>query len=262
MRKYLKITWLTFINGFQYRSEILISLIVGLVIFAGQAIFWHAAFVGRDEVNGFSFAGIIFYFLVSRIVSDVTYSDLARKTSDFIISGRISNLVIKPLSLRVWLFFEEFGSVILRVIAKMIVFTVIYVAIFGGIETTILSFISFLVALALSFTLSFCIYFIIGSLGFWIENTRSLSWSIRRIVYFLAGGILPLSFFPEPFQKVVNVLPFKYIFDFPVKNLAVGLEMKELVVGVLIQLGWIAVLWILASFVLRKAIKSNESVGI
>jgi ABC-2 type transport system permease protein len=84
------------------------------------------------------------------------------------------------------------------------------------------------------------------------------------VIFFFAGGLIPLAFFPESFLRVLKFLPFKYIFDLPVSIFLHFNQLSplDLAKGLLIQLFWIVVIWKIGDFVFDRSVKHNQSVGI
>jgi len=56
MKKYLELIKITFINCLDYRKEIVTELIVGILVFAGQYVFWGMVFSDNETVKLIHFA--------------------------------------------------------------------------------------------------------------------------------------------------------------------------------------------------------------
>jgi ABC-2 type transport system permease protein len=262
MNKYVQNTKLNLLKSINYRHEIGLSVLASLLIFAGKVIFWKAVFHTQETVNGFNMEEMILYFLIGQIVTDITFTSFGTKISRLVIDGTISNLLLKPLRLRLWFLTEEIGNIIFRMSTKLVVYIPIYLIMFGNIDIKLRNIPLFIVALVLSFLLTYSIYFIVGLLAFWFEDIGAINVALRRGVYFLAGAVIPLSFLPKGAQEIIDFLPFKYIFDFPVSNLTTGFQPSYFIKSMLIQIIWILVFTMMSTFILKQAIKTNESVGI
>jgi ABC-2 type transport system permease protein len=262
VNKYLQNTKLNFLKSLNYRREIGLALLASLLVFAGKTIFWKAVFYSQETVNGFNMEEMILYFMIGQIVTDITFTSFGTKISKLIIDGTITNLLLKPLRLRLWFLTEELGNIIFRMLTKLVVYIPIYLIMFGDIDIKLKNIPLFIVALVLSFLLTYSMYFMVGLLAFWFKDIGAINVALRRGVYFLAGAVIPLSFLPKSVQNIINILPFKYIFDFPVSNLTTGLQYNYFFKSMVIQITWILIFTIMSHFVLKKAVKQNESVGI
>lgn len=262
MLKYFELIKVSFLNRIDYRQELIMSLFVGVVIFAGQVVFWKAVFSGNEIVNGFTFKQILIYFLFARIISEIIDSRLGFKISDIINDGKISNYMLKPVRIKTWLIFEEIGRLSIDVMVKTGIYILLFVIFFGSIGVSFSNVMIFIFILILSLIISLNLYFLVGCTAFITDNANGINYSLRRGILFLAGGLIPISFFPDLFQNVINVLPFRYMFDFPIKVLTGKIFGFEIISGIGVQLLWVVVLWIITEFTLNFAIKRNQSVGI
>ena len=88
---------------------------------------------------------------------------------------------------------------------------------------------------------------IIGLISFYTESVWGISTLKDCIISLLAGGMIPIAFFPDALRKVVECLPFQAMYNLPLqilinKDYAVGDYLNLL----LLQLFWIAVLLIIS----------------
>ena len=238
------------------------SFFVGIIIFAGQAVFWKAVFAENKIVNGFSFKQILVYYLFARIISEIIDSKLGFKISDIINDGKISNYMLKPVKIKTWLIFEEIGRLSIDVVIKTSIYVCLFLIFFGSIGVGLANVMLFILILLMSLIISLNLYFLVGCTAFITDNATGINYSLRRGILFLAGGLIPISFFPDFFQKIINVLPFKYMFDFPINVLTGKLGNMEIISGIGVQFIWVLVLWLMTELTLGFAIKHNQSVGI
>jgi len=70
----------------------------------------------------------------------------------------------------------------------------------------------------------------------------------------LSGLVLPLPFFPEFFQNIANILPFRYVSDFPFRLYVGNIPLTEGIIGIFVQIIWIIVLVIIGRFLMKKAL--------
>jgi ABC-2 type transport system permease protein len=262
MKKYLKIFQLAFLNKVAYRRELLISLLGGLLIFAGQAIFWINVYETREVVNGYTLGQMLIYYFIIRVVSGIVNSKMAFRVNEMILSGKVSNMILRPVSMRYWLFTREFSRLVVDVVIKMMFYVIAFMLVFNDLSFTIANLVYFVISLCFSLIISFNLSLLIGMSAFRMDNASALIYGFRRGIFFLAGGIVPLSFFPKAFQNMLNLLPFKYIIDFSINVLTGGLAAGEIFIGLAVQFFWGFVLWFLVGILLKRSLKFNESVGI
>ncbi|WP_367396677.1 ABC-2 family transporter protein [Lactobacillus helveticus] len=74
----------------------------------------------------------------------------------------------------------------------------------------------FITSLILTAILWFLFSFIIGCLAFWFENLFFVLLVKEVFISLLAGYYFPLSILPNIWNKLLNILPFKYFSSYPV----------------------------------------------
>ncbi len=262
MNKYWQILKVSFINRLDYHQELFMSLFIGVIIFIGQAVFWLAVFDKKEVVNGFTFFQILQYYLFARIVSEIIDSKVGFKISDLVISGQVSNLLLRPINVPTWLFFQEVGQILIDLLVKTGVYILGFVFLLGPLHVQLKNIPLFLVSIIFSLAISFSLFLLAGCFAFWTDNATAMNYALRRIILFLAGGLVPIAFFPSLFQKILQFLPFYYMFNLPVKLLSNSVGQSEIFTGITVQIFWIITLWFIAKRIFSFAIKKNESVGL
>ena len=71
----------------------------------------------------------------------------------------------------------------------------------------------------------------------------------------LSGLTIPIPFFPKYLQQLSNILPFRYVTDFPLRLYVGNIELSSGLVGILVQITWIILLIIIGKSLLYKASK-------
>lgn len=77
----------------------------------------------------------------------------------------------------------------------------------------------------------------------------------------LSGMLIPIPFFPSYLQKITNILPFRYITDFPFRLYVGNITINEGLTGIIIQVIWIVILVMLGRFITNKALKKSVIQG-
>lgn len=265
MKKYLKQIKLSLINRLDYRQELVVSLIIGLIIFSGLYFFWNAVYENNTdiEINGYTLNQILIYYILIRIISEIIESRAGFRLSDMIQNGTISNYLIKPFSLKLWILSEELGRMLLDLFVKTVIFLGVFSIIFELPNISLLSIAIFFLSICFSFLITFNLFFLAGCIGFLVESAGGFNYAIRRIMFFLSGGLIPLSFFPETLQRIIELLPFKYIFDLPTKILFnENTDYNLIFLGLSVQIFWVITLWWFSNFIFNYLLQKNESVGI
>jgi len=78
---------------------------------------------------------------------------------------------------------------------------------------------------------------------------------VGAIGEFLAGGIVPLPFFPQPFRQIAEVLPFAAMQNVPLRIYSGDLQGLDAIRSLLLQIFWLIVLFAFGKWWLKKALK-------
>ena len=71
----------------------------------------------------------------------------------------------------------------------------------------------------------------------------------------LSGMVIPIPFFPKYLQNISNILPFRYITDFPFRLYVGNISIDQALNGIIIQIIWIIILILLGRLITNKALK-------
>jgi ABC-2 type transport system permease protein len=240
MRKYWAFWRASIQTTLTYRGPIVIWLLNSLVSTGMIILVWLSASAG-SQIGGYSKPELITYYVAGLFLHWLNGWFPFYDVSDQIRSGRIVvGALSKPHSFYWSTFFEELGwhtvSVWVGLLASLFLslFWGQYLVFHLG-QTNLLGLI---LAIGLSIGVTYGFSLCMGLLAFWfttIDAFESFFWICRSI---LGGTAIPLSFVPETFQLVVRVLPFRYMFSFPLEVYLGKLSTGGLLFGLGMQLVW------------------------
>ena len=72
---------------------------------------------------------------------------------------------------------------------------------------------------------------------------------------FLAGAIIPLPFFPEPFRGIAELLPFAAMQNMPLRIYSGNIAGNQAFKGILLQIFWLITLYAAGRFFMKRALK-------
>jgi ABC-2 type transport system permease protein len=98
-------------------------------------------------------------------------------------------------------------------------------------------------------------------IAFWITRTGTLNQLYGTATAFLAGMIAPLSLFPEPIRIVASILPFRWMVAFPVEVLLGRVDGGELLIGMGMQVLWIALALLGLRWMWSHGVRRYSAVG-
>ena len=96
---------------------------------------------------------------------------------------------------------------------------------------------------------------------FYIMNPSGIRLISASLVEFLAGGVIPLPFFPDKLEKFISLLPFASMQNVPFRIYSGNISGSELHVSVLLQVFWAVVLILLGKHMMNDAVKKVRVQG-
>jgi ABC-2 type transport system permease protein len=179
-------------------------------------------------------------------------------------TGKFLTFMLRPLPHWFFAFSQKVGH---RILGVGLEFVPVYIIFFFVFRIKLLPAypIWCLISLMLSFMMMFFINYTVGIIGFWIVRTQG----VRRMFLILrdifAGVFIPLSFFPEVFQKILFFLPFQFITYVPVRVFIGTYELAGISLSipqiVFIQAIEVFAMWLILLMAWNLGIKKFSGVG-
>lgn len=240
-----------------------VLLVIGpvLVFFFIRYSLWSAIYnlEGITTLQGYDFPSMLAYQVWVMIVGFLALGYNSRDLAQDIRLGRISAYLIYPFGF--WQFhlssFLAFQGMQLLISA----FTFAMVWAIGWVPWSGIG------PMGQGIGFAFCVAlfwfqasFLIGLLGFWLEQTWVLRVMLVTVSQFFSGALLPLELFPQWLRSLLDFLPFPYLTYVPVK-LFMGEYAGSLWWAYGILLLWTLLISALSQLTWRRGIKLYTAAG-
>lgn len=219
MKKYLELIKTSIKIDIHYAKAFVMSLVIFPLFFLVNIALYTSIYKygNIDTIQGYSLKQITWYYVAVYFVrifnSDFTHYRISEK----IMSGDLTNDLLRPIT---YFRLELMATIANRLVGvgfelipAFVIFSLIDIPNF-------LSFFSltkfFIVAIA-SLGLMFLLHYLIGLSAFYLKNNRFFLYIEYFACMFLGGAFVPLEFFPSWVRTILNFLPFKYVFYWPVQ---------------------------------------------
>ncbi|MEJ7839645.1 MAG: ABC-2 family transporter protein [Thermomicrobiales bacterium] len=224
-----------------YRFEFIIWMAGSIVTpIVGLAI-WRAT-AASGATLPVSATYLTTYFVMSSLFALATSSWHGEWMPSMIREGKLSIWLMRPGSV----YFEIIANNLAEKVIKLVVLLPM-VGIFGwffrddlAVPGGVLRWTLTIISLLLGAIMFFSLRALVGTIGFWMEETRSINVAIGLLEGILLGGIIPLALFPEWSQGFVAAQVFRFRFAFSLDVLLADLSTAELIQGFAWQLAWTA----------------------
>lgn len=252
-------------RAMRYRANFFMGFFSFIFPLLIQYFLWISVFRSSsdDIVLGYSLPQILSYSVFAVITGRIVASNFIFEVNDEIKQGGLSKYLVKPmryLPYRACCFLGE--KVVAIILSLGIVLFVSFGVNFlwrGTIDY--FNIVYYVISLCLSIILNFLMFYSICGMGFWTRDASGAVFIITVVGNLLSGGVFPIDIFSEEIQSVLKILPFSYTNFFPVSILCGRTEYHDIVQGMMFQIIWIVILYLVSEIVWGIGLKKYVSVG-
>ena len=259
MRSYLSYFKLKFITGLQYRAAALAGMstqfFFGFVYISVYIAFYETGSgtlpMPLQELVSFLWLNQAFFALVY-----MWYKD--KEILNMIKNGNVAYELCRPQDLYSMWFFKIFGerlsNVTLRFIPVLLVALILPPPYRLDLSITLIRFLIFLISFILSSILMVSLVLLYHVICLFTLDEKGIVNIFMIVSDILSGLVLPIPFFPIWLQNISNILPFRYVSDFPFRLYVGNIPLEEGLVGIIVQIIWTIILIIIGRLITKKAL--------
>jgi len=251
-----------------YRADFWITAVVSFIAQLGVAWFlWDAIFsVSKGKtIGGYGFdAMVLYYVLVTLVTRLVRAQQLETDISQDIYDGALSRYLVFPTDYVGFKYAQFLGNAVPSVV-QLVLFLGLYALVLpmpDDVTVTATSIVMACASVAVANLLFYSLTVPFQLVAFWADNVWSLGVMLRFVTAFLGGAMIPLDLFPEWSQRILDFLPFKYLFYFPVVTALGKVTPAEWGQGLLVSLSWCLITVGVSKLVWRRGMLVYTGVGI
>ena len=252
-----------FKDALAYRFHFYVTMITSPLQLLIYYFLWTAIFSysGTEIINGFTFEALISYYALNMIIGFFTWTNVDEWIEKDVRTGELIGSLLKPFKMIYINFFEILGISSLAILIEIIPLFLVAVFFFGLKIAPLFYFIAFIISIISALMISFFISSIVGMTAFWFNNISGIRRVKRVLIVFLSGGMIPLTFFPEIFQKIFFYLPFQYLRFIPINIYLESYDYLKVIMFIGIQFVWILILYLISEFFWKKAFRKFAGAG-
>jgi len=224
---------------------------------------WLKVYEGKGEIAGMTLNSVVTYYLFGQIARIMTSPLIANTIGQRIADGMMQIYLLRPRIFLAGFFSMPLAKRLYQVFffSVFIFFVVYFVYPRYGMILGHLDLINFSILLILGMVLSFILSCLLASSALWIIQSGPVLNGYNTISSILSGTTIPLAFFPGWMKTFVNVLPFRYMVDVPVRALQGTLSSSEMISSYISIVVWIICGVIINKLVWNVGLKKFDAVG-
>lgn len=235
-----------------YRMEVFTevgSLIVRVYLLRSL---WTALYAQNVAPMNLPLHSMITYATVALLMSLILEVDGTRLIREKVREGTIATDLMKPISVPFYFFSDGFGQTMLH--ALLVIPSVLFALLLVHIDVPSAPvFGMFLLSFLIGYLVNFFLNFLMNAIAFWTLETFAIQLIVRWVSDLLSGQIIPLTFFPGVFGRIVFALPFAAIYSTPLLIYVGVIHPSGYARYLLIQVLWLALFGVLSALVWRAA---------
>ena len=259
-----------------YRGDFVLGTLVRFLPIVTQVFLWTAVYGASEQqsIQGYRYRDMVAYSLLVMLARAFSsMPGLAGGIARDIREGTIKKYLTQPVDMLGFLFWG-------RVAHKLVYYAVAagpFALVFWLLRqyfvepVTVLTTLAFVVSLLLGFLIGFLTESLIGLIGFWFLEVSSLIFIFMMLNYFLSGHMLPLDWLTSaipsgsPWRRItegaLELLPFQYMAYFPASVMLGKVNGARLVWQLLLECGWVLVLYILNRLAFARGVARYSAFG-
>ena len=259
MKSYISYFKLKFITGLQYRVAALAGLSTQF-FFGFVYILIYIAFYESGGSNlPMELEDLVSYIWLEQAFFAMIYMLYKDKEIIRMIkNGNVAYELSRPQDLYfMWaskIYGDKLSKTLLRVFPVIIVASLLPFPYKLNLAISIPSFLIFIISLVFSSFLATAIALLFHVICLITLDDKGVMSLFMVIGDLLSGLIIPIPFFPKYMQNISNLLPFRYVGDFPFRLYVGNISNTEGIIGIFIQIFWIIILIIIGKLITKKAL--------
>ena len=216
MKKYLYVIKTQIIKSMTYEFNVYGNIIMQTIIMITSAYFWRALYKGRGMVGDVDADSMLTYVVISSLLSVLLITNVERRIQTSVVKGTVATDMMKPVNIFGVYFAEDIGNIIALIFQNMLPILIIgslmiKVPRMADIRNLPL----LIISVAESFLINWLIAALFGMIAFTAVNIDALIQVKKHLLRLLSGSIIPIWFFPPGVARVLQSLPFVYIYQLP-----------------------------------------------
>lgn len=258
MKKYLSFFRLRFSMGLQYRAAAIAGIVTQFVWGFMEIMVYHAFY--RADASSFPMTieeTSSYIWLQQAFLALFMAWMMENEIFDSILNGNIVYELCRPIDIYNMWFSRSIANRLSKAVLRC--FPILLVAGFlpKGYRMELphsgFNFLMFLITCCLGFLVTVALCMIVYMLTFFTISPQGLRIFFLSMVEFFAGSVIPLPFFPESLQRVMELLPFASMQNVPLRIYSGNLDGIDMWRAVGVQIFWLIALVVIGRSISRYA---------
>lgn len=239
-----------------YKSNFYLFTINRIVEIVVYIFVWQAIYNQTGNAGSYTISQMVTYYVLVFSIISFTLWGVNEDMAQSIRNGQINKELLNPLSYFQYYFGIDLGELGFASVIGLATF--IICSLFWGVTlpSSILNFLLFVVIIILGVPITFFLQMIVGTVGFYSNSIWGMQILRKAVISIFSGIIAPITLFPQWFQVIANILPFKDLVYTPINIWLGNITMQEITFVIIKQIIWGIILYIISKIFFNHAVKN------
>lgn len=256
---YLAVFRIRFINALQYRAAALAGVSTQFAWGFMEIFAFHAFYRSNPAAFPMELSSVVSYIWMQQaFLALFMVWFMENEIFASITNGTIAYELVRPLDLYNRWFCQNAANRLARVVLRcapiLLVAFLLPPPLGMSLPANPLQFVFFFISAALSLCVVISYAMLIYISCFYMLSSQGIRIVAAILADFLAGAIVPLPFFPEPFRTIAELLPFAAMQNMPLRIYSGDISGEGILYGLALQCFWLIALFISGRFFMKKAL--------
>jgi len=256
MRAYLALFGARFRTVLQYRTAALAGFATQLFWGLIRIMIFDAFYRSTTSPQPMDLDQVMTYVWLGQCLFATLPQWLDPETLDSIRSGSVANEMLRPIKLYDLWFARNIASRTAPVVLRAAPMVVLALLFFGmRLPVSVEAALAFLVAMFAAILLSASLCTLMATSLLWTVSGEGTMHLISVSAWIFSGIVIPLPFFPDWFQPVINILPFRGLMDVPFRIWTGHISPTAAILHILSVLAWAGAIHALGRWILARGVR-------
>jgi len=244
----------------QYRVR---SFVLQLAM-AFEAVIYLALWrtvAGGGAVAGWTVGDVSAYYIVWTLVRQVSITYTPDEFERRIRTGQFSAHLLRPVHPIHYDLADSAGAKLVMLLLWVPIGTVLTLAFHPVMTLSAVKLAVFAFACCAGFLIRSLYLWLLGLIAFWTTRVTAAFALLLSLELLLSGRFVPVSLLPDWIRTIAGLLPFQWVFGFPIETLATDMAPTRLLTGLSMQVLWVGIGATGVAMVWPRAVRRYSAVG-
>lgn len=244
--------WISIKKLLNYKWYVLFSIISVFLTTATIIFLWSYIYRDNEDMRQY----MTVYAILSSLLSLLYSNRCSECIADKVYKGTFAVDLLKPINFLKLNFIEVMGEIAAGLIVRGIPSACILFGLYWRFVKNIRPIHALLGtgAILLAFLFYMMLYAAIGFLSFWFYEIWPFNRLMNDTIRFFSGSVIPIALFPSWLLVPIKILPFQYLYSFPIELILKGNQCENVGQNFVTLLVWDAVIAAVMFFVYKRAL--------